>query len=280
MAKRTRIGIVSERLIIITKNVFEIKNGVLVNVLDKSITEAVIPNNTTSIGDYAFEDCNALKSVIIPDSITKIGTGAFYQCNSLTRVIIPESVTSVGYNVFAWCTSLTSVIIGNGITTISNSAFYGCTSLTNVIIPDSITSINNYAFYDCSSLTSITIPKSMISIGWGAFANCCQLKSTKANYKAFNLKENNMSCRNFPFKENEWSDMEKDIIPCERGYHFRTNLFEIFNDYSGIIDKDIVIYECQVGDKVVKTDTSVCVTNTIKPVKRLYREDALKLLNV
>ena len=52
----------------------------------KEITELVIPNSITSIGDYAFYRCDSLTSVTIPDSVTSIREGAFYKCTSLTSV--------------------------------------------------------------------------------------------------------------------------------------------------------------------------------------------------
>ena len=40
---------------------------------DTEITNLIIPNSVTSIGDYAFVECFGLTSVIIPNSVTSIG---------------------------------------------------------------------------------------------------------------------------------------------------------------------------------------------------------------
>ena len=69
----------------------------------------VIPNNVTTIGDWAFAE-NNLTSVIIPDSVTIIENHAF-SFNNLTSVVIPDSVTAIGNNAFA-CNNLSSVYIG------------------------------------------------------------------------------------------------------------------------------------------------------------------------
>ena len=51
------------------------------------ITDLVIPNSVTSIGNSVFEGCSGLISVTIPNSVTKIEWSAFSHCSSLTSVI-------------------------------------------------------------------------------------------------------------------------------------------------------------------------------------------------
>ena len=94
------------------------------------VTDLVIPNSVTSIGDYAFYYCTGLTSVTIPNSVTSIGDGAFSGCTSLTSVTIPNSVTSIGYEAFLSCSGLTSVTIPNSVTSIGEAAFYYCSGLT------------------------------------------------------------------------------------------------------------------------------------------------------
>ena len=76
---------------------------------NNSITTVVIPDNVTSIRDYAFSRCTNLMSITIPDSVTSIGNSAFYGCTKLTSVTIPNSVTSIGNGAFAYCSALASV---------------------------------------------------------------------------------------------------------------------------------------------------------------------------
>ena len=93
---------------------------------DTEITNLIIPNSVTSIGDDAFYGCKGLTSVTIPNSVTSIGDGAFYSCKGLTSVTIGNSVTSIGHEAFSNCSGLTSVTIPNSVTSIGGEAFYGC----------------------------------------------------------------------------------------------------------------------------------------------------------
>ncbi len=141
------------------------------------LTSVTIPNGVTSIGSYVFSDCTGLTSVTIPDSVTSIGGSAFSGCTGLTSVTIPNNVTSIDHT-FSGCTSLTSVTIPNSVTSI-DGAFSGCTSLTSVTIPNSVTGIGDYAFSGCTGLTSVTIPNSVTGIGDYAFSGCTGLTSVK-----------------------------------------------------------------------------------------------------
>ena len=139
------------------------------------VTDLVIPNNATSIGNYAFSGCTGLTSVEIPNSVTTIGDYAFSGCTGLTSVEIPNSVTTIGDFAFSGCTGLTSIEIPNSVTSIGYSAFSNCTGLTSIEIPNSVTTIGKYAFWGCTSLTRVVIPNSATSIGYFAFEGCTNL---------------------------------------------------------------------------------------------------------
>jgi hypothetical protein len=68
---------------------------------EKEITNLVIPNSVTSIGERAFYECSGLTSITIPNSVTSIGRSAFSGCSGLTSVTIPNSVTSIGDGAFS-----------------------------------------------------------------------------------------------------------------------------------------------------------------------------------
>ncbi len=78
----------------------------------KTNYEYNIPNSVTSIGSYAFFDCDNLTTITIPNSVTEIGWYTFEDCTSLTSITIPESVTEIGWSAFSGCTSLKTVNYG------------------------------------------------------------------------------------------------------------------------------------------------------------------------
>ena len=141
--------------------------------LCRSLTEVVIPDSVTSIGDDAFYGCSNIKEVYYNGSVESwlkisglselMGYGAsdrkiYFNNQPLTSVVIPDGTTYIPSYAFAYCDSLTSVVISDSVTSIGDDAFFNCKSLTSVEIPDSVTSIGSYAFYGCSSLTEITLP--------------------------------------------------------------------------------------------------------------------------
>ena len=160
---------------IVSKNYSSDSN--ISHIFGSQVTEYIIGDSVTSIGDYAFCECSSLTSVTIGNGVTSIGGAAFCACNSLTSITIPNSVTSIGADAFCACNSLTSITIPNSVTSIGHSAFWGCSKLTSVTIPDSVTSIGDYAFYKCSSLTSVTIGNGVKGIRRWAFSYCSSLTS-------------------------------------------------------------------------------------------------------
>ena len=73
------------------------------------VTDLVIPNGVTSIGNYNFIACSGLTSITIPKSVISIGSLAFNGCSGLISITIPKSVTSIGDYAFSGCSGLTSI---------------------------------------------------------------------------------------------------------------------------------------------------------------------------
>ena len=139
---------------------------------DILITDLMIPDGVTSIGNGAFFRCSSLTSVSIPNSVTSIGNLAFSGCNSLKAVHITDIAAwckinfglfnssnplYYAHNLYVNGTLLTDLVIPDGVTSIGTNAFCGCSSLTSVTVPNSVTSIESYAFFDCNNLKAVHI---------------------------------------------------------------------------------------------------------------------------
>jgi hypothetical protein len=136
---------------------------------DEGLTFANIFGSETAIGDNFSNYCG-LTSVLIPNSVISIGGHAFRNCRNLTSIVIPNSVKTIGSSAFSDCRSLISVNLPNSITIIESYVFDGCRNMISVSIPNSVTAIKYSAFRACHSLTSVSIPNSVTTIGGGVFA--------------------------------------------------------------------------------------------------------------
>ena len=151
------------------------------------ITSVVIEDGVTTIGNYAFRECNnaGFTSINIPASVESIGEDAFNGCSGVTTVTfapnsqltridnfafyccdnaeftsitIPASVEYIGNSAFINCSKLASITFAevSHLTTIDFQAFNG-TAISSITIPASVTSIGSYVFGDCQNLTSINV---------------------------------------------------------------------------------------------------------------------------
>ena len=145
------------------------------NVDGNLVTDLVIPDSVTSIGNYAFCNCSGLTNLTIGASVMNIGNYAFGSCSKLTNVTISDSVTSIGNEAFYYCSGLTNLTIGASVKNIGSRAFQNCNKLTSVTIPDSVTNIGNNAFNYCNGLTNLTIGVCVTNIGNSAFYGCSKL---------------------------------------------------------------------------------------------------------
>ncbi len=176
-------------------------------------TELTLPEGfngeSYEIYKQAFYECAQLTNVIIPNNVTAIGEKAFYECSGIAEITVPDSVITVGDRAFYSCDNLKDVTLGSGIESIANSAFNGCFALegvyisdisnwcdiefgncfsnpiyyaknlylngslvTELIIPSGVTSISSNAFRNCASIINVYIPTSVTNIGEFAFDGC------------------------------------------------------------------------------------------------------------
>lgn len=155
------------------------------------LTKVSFPMATT-IGNFAFTNCQALEVIDFPE-VSFIGLSAFSGCFSLKTINVPK-LLSATMRAFCSCSALESatlpliqkvctgmfencvslkIVDAPMATDIEMAAFMGCTSLITVNAPNVIT-IRSQAFISCSMLQSVNF-QSVTTISERAFMNCTSL---------------------------------------------------------------------------------------------------------
>lgn len=181
-----------------------------------AIKSVIIPDTVTSIGKSAFSGCTQIESIVIPDSVTEIGQSAFSVCTQLSSMVLPDTIESISTSMFNSCSSLKTITLPSNLKTIGSSAFMGCESLSYIDIPASVSNIEMVAFVGCTSLTSIVIPESLTTIKAGVFSGCWKLKSVfipntlKSIEVAAFAESNSLTDVYFQGTREEWNKVKVD----------------------------------------------------------------------
>ncbi len=150
-----------------------------------SSTVLSIPDGTTSISEYAFQNCSWITQVAVPLSVTFIGEGAFSGCCSITSMTLPfvgESDYALNVNYSEGWRWQFGYIFGSS--QYSNATLVTCISMAHdgFYVPNSLTKVTilsggiiTSAFYDCTMLKSIVLEADVTELGWELFAGCNNL---------------------------------------------------------------------------------------------------------
>ena len=141
-----------------------------------TLTEIVLPDTLTYIGNQMLRDYSSLVKCNIPSSVTYIGTAAFQNTSfSIENLSLPE-LTSLGQNAF-YGVSIKNISNLGKITTTPDSSWqhepFGKRDvLEKVILPDTLTSIGHYGFCGYTALKNITIPSGVTFLNNSTFEGC------------------------------------------------------------------------------------------------------------
>ena len=168
------------------------------------IVEIKFPDSLTEIWQYVFKDCRNLEKVDLAN-VESLGNGAFQNCTALRSISLPNTLISLaGNNMFSGCTSLKEINMPDKPVPISYSilndtGYYNDTKnwVDGVLfvdgylvkigdafsgrsrykVPEGTIVIADYAFYGaaCRELVSLTLPNSLLHIGAHAFNWCNKL---------------------------------------------------------------------------------------------------------
>lgn len=148
-----------------------------------NVSSVFIPARVRSIGDSAFNRCNALTTVTFAEGsqLKSIERAAFYGTEhaypKFKEIKIPDSVETIGNGAFYYCQNLERIALPSALQTLSNGTFYGCTALSEVTFPASLETIESRAFSFCRNLSKIKLPISLKAIQSSVFDYCSALKT-------------------------------------------------------------------------------------------------------
>ena len=172
-----------------------------------------VTGNLNTISSQCFYGCTGLTQFVLPDQVTYIGDNAFQGCTNLTALVLTAESKLQGGNAFGktpfnGCSKLEGFVVEEGNTyhsvdskthalygdngtvfmvfpyknygsdflsttkVIGSYALAGRTATASVTIPDSVVEIGDHAFDGLSKLTVINLPDGVTKVGDFAFNGC------------------------------------------------------------------------------------------------------------
>lgn len=149
------------------------------------IINITIPKEVSSIGEWAFTNCQSLQVVTFEERTTEplvFAASTFKGCSNLLKLNIPDVVATIPDSFAQDCPALTSVKLPSNCQSIGEYAFLKCTALKNITIPATCNTIGEKAFEDCAALTTVVFEEredftTEFALGEHAFGDCISLNS-------------------------------------------------------------------------------------------------------
>lgn len=196
---------------------------------DQVPTYVEVRSDTRLIADYAFAECEYMKSIHLPKNLLYIGKMAFALCTSLENIDIPANITQIEELSFWACINLRRVQLPKSISAIASGAFGGCIRLDSIsldsvnesysikdgvlfskdmttlvcypaglkqmtyTIPVSVRQIASYSFEAAINLEYVVLPQGLKIIRKGAFMGCESLKEVSVNKELSLIEEDAFS---------------------------------------------------------------------------------------
>lgn len=117
----------------------------------KSFTALLLPDEFTTMGESAFEDCIKLTVAKLGKSLTAVPARAFKNCIALSEMRVPATAKSMGDEAFYNDYTLAVVSMKEGLETIGERVFYNNRGILEFSIPGTVTSIGQNSFYGCTN---------------------------------------------------------------------------------------------------------------------------------
>lgn len=123
----------------------------------KSLFSVTIPKSVSIIGMHAFRE-SGITSIIIPSNVKEVGNWAFANCNNLKSAVICDKTQGTKEWTFYRCKNLETLVISNECCYIGSNDFCGCSSLKNVFCySDSVLFALENSFSDNTPIGDATL---------------------------------------------------------------------------------------------------------------------------
>lgn len=149
---------------------------------DIKIEHILLPKNLRKIEREAFSNCR-LTEIVIPEGVSELGQSVFRSNGHLTSAVIPSTLDSIPASTFETCLALSDVKISEGPQSIGAMAFgylnasYNSPAgaLSSIKLPKTMKRIAHSAFFG-SSIEEIELHENISEIGASAFERCLNLR--------------------------------------------------------------------------------------------------------
>ena len=144
------------------------------------LTSVECPDSLLTIEKYAFQDCDGLESVSFNEGLEKVRGYSFDGCDNLSAVKFPDSLIYIGGCAFMNCTGLSGDLVIPGNASVAARAFNGCTGFngTLTVLPGGEKYIDQAAFRGCTGFTGLELGSGITEFGDEVFYNCTGLTGT------------------------------------------------------------------------------------------------------
>ena len=143
----------------------------------KQLTDLIMPDTVTSIGESVFIYAAKIKNVKLSASLTTLPKLTFSLCPLIKEITVPGNIKVVDEQAITDNDYLEKVTFENGVESIGEWSVIRNTFLKEVVLPTTLKTIAANAFNSNDHLTTVTLPEGLTSIGDNAFALCPTLPS-------------------------------------------------------------------------------------------------------
>jgi hypothetical protein len=158
-------------------------NCELLSVMDLSHTRV------SSVGDFSWNSCTALRALQLPATLQRLGHGAFRRCCALASLDLSRTaLTVLDDKCLFECTALARLLLPPCLATIGAEVLQGCGALPELDLSHTVVAhVGDDFLVDGAALTSMKMPAALQTIGTRAFSGACNLVSLDLSHTALSF---------------------------------------------------------------------------------------------